>query len=316
MLHQRLDLPRMHEAWKSGPLLTTVLRRRARTLLIFPLVVLLLAFGVMRFVPFKYRATSVLWLRPQVAMMAADTAPPDANRLAERQQANLYELRSVPLATAVIQRLDLKNEPEFAARIAEGGGLSGRILALVGPTAAGWIKAVFAPEAQVTLKPEEEEAIRRRALAEYLLSNLTASPEGTERVQVSYRASTPRLAYEVLNAVMEEHQRDKLEQKKERSRLALAALRQRIDFLRSRLDEQSRVLVQGETARLIELQNAAESMQADEVVTVPPLVPTQPTRPPMTLVLLLSVFVGLAFGLIAVVLLEARDYLNRLLERA
>lgn len=277
-----------------GVSIWSVLRRRAGILIATPLIFLALAILAIRLMPLQYSATAVVWLRPQAGLTADGQPQPD--RLAERQQASLYELRSLPVMMAVVDKLSLENEPEFADRLKSHEGLRS--------FADGVARALLGSAPRVQLKPEEEQAIRKRQLAELAREQLQVAPEGTERITLTYRAKRPRLAYDMALNVAEEHQNAKNAERKERIEYAVSALRQRIAYLRTRLDEQSRALVQADSARLIEMERAMESPQQEIVLSVPPVVPTEPSRPSLKLVTALALFAGFMVAALIVILIE------------
>ncbi len=277
-----------------GVSILAVLRRRAAILIALPLIFLGLAVLAIRLMPLQYSATAVIWLRPQLGLTADGQPQPD--RLSERQQASLYELRSLPLMLAVVDKLSLGNEPEFAERLKPAEGLRKML--------DGMARALLGSAPPVQLGAEEEQAIRKRQLARLALEQLQVAPEGSERIQLTYRAKRPRLAYDMALGIAEEHQDAKDAEKRARLEYAVSALKQRIAYLRTRLDEQSRLLVQADSARLIELERAMDSPHQEIVLSVPPVVPTEPSRPSLKLALPFAVFAGFMLAVLIVILLE------------
>jgi uncharacterized protein involved in exopolysaccharide biosynthesis len=283
----------------------SVLHRRLRLLVALPLVFLLLSLLALRLLPNHYSVTTVLWLKPEFALSADGQAQPD--RLGQRQQAGVYELKSLPVFTALVTNLSLDKEPEFADQLKPRQGLA-RLLDLL-----SWFVVGSYPV--VPLSAAEENTIKTRRIADLVRQKLHVAPEGTERIALTYTAKQPRLAYDIALGVAEEYLRTKSEERRDRLEFIVYGLRQRISFLRTRLDEQSRTLLLADSARLAELERAVQVTQHDVIISVPPVVPIEPSRPSAKLIATLALFAGFACAIFILMVLEIGPALRKWIKR-
>lgn len=283
----------------------SVVRRRAKLLITLPLAFLLLSMLVLRLASNQYSATAVLWLKPEFTLTLDGQAQPD--RLAQRQQAGIYELKSLPVFTALVSKLSLAQEPEFADQLKPRQGIA-RLLDVF-----AWLVVGSSPA--VPLSAAEESAIQNRRLADLVRQRLQVAPEGTERIAITYSAKRPRLAYDIALGVAEEYLNLRAAERKDRLELIAYGLRQRIYFLRTRLDEQSRTLLLSDSARLAELERAIQAPQLDVLISVPPVVPTEPSRPSAKLIAALSVFTGFICAIFILMVLEFAPILRNWLQK-
>lgn len=287
-----------------------IVRRRYGLMLGIILGVIVVSVGALRVLPSRYEASAILWLKPAFLVGQQDAAL--EAKLSERQQSIVQELRSTALAVRVVRSMQLHRAPEYEAALPDRPQGWQRFLArIIGAKAAATVSGFIAPQAlNVDLSTEERESVRDLALATFFLKNFAVTVEGTERLRLTYRSDNPRFSYDVLQATLREFNESQVVSKAERLAQATTLLKQRIDFLRKRIDEPSRALLQADNVKLVELQNETDLVKPDAIISVPPTVPTRPLTPPLRLVFALSLFGGLVIALAVVAFLELRRWVR------
>jgi capsular exopolysaccharide synthesis family protein len=174
-----------------------------------------------------YRASTTLQIDREAAQVVnvEGVMPSDDMYSAQEFYQTQYGLlKSRALAQKVVNQLGLANQPAFieSNRLGRVQAASGR------PTARSAASA----------------GARNRAAVNQLLSNLGVSPAANSRlVAISYDSPDPRLAQQVANAVAENFIASNLERRYEASSYARRFLEERLEQLRTRLEDAERELV-------------------------------------------------------------------------
>lgn len=308
-----------HYTFRTSPQQQTVLiangllgiaRRRYALMISVVASVIVLSVLVLRIFPSKYEASAILWLKPAFSVGQEDASL--AAKLIDRQQSIVQELRSTALALRVVRSMQLHQASEYEAALPDHPQGWQRLLGrIIGAKAALAVSGFITPQSRmIELSVEERENVRDLALANFFLKNFAVTVEGTERLRLTYRSDNPRFSYDVLQATLQEFSASQVVAKSERVAQSTTLLKQRIEFLRKRIDEPSRVLLQADNVKLVELQNEADLVKPDAIVSVPPAVPTHPLTPPLRLVFALSLFGGLFIALTVVAFLELRRWVR------
>ena len=141
-------------------------------------------------------------------------------------ESEIETTRSEQVATAVIDRLHLKDDPEFAG---QGGGLARRIFSL------------FSLKSTPTAEPSNDELMQN--VLGTVRANLRVTRLGRSYVeQIAYTSLDPNKAATIANAFADAYIEDQLQAKFEATRRASAWLEQRIGELRKQASDAYRAV--------------------------------------------------------------------------
>ena len=144
-------------------------------------------------------------------------------------------LKSENVASAVIKKLHLTEDPEF---VGSGGGLVGTLVGLINPFASDQISPNV---------PSSEFELDRRAM-QIFLNRLSIKRIGlTYIIQISFQSFDADRAAQVVNAVADAYIGDQLDAKYQATRRASVWLQDRIKELRDQVSESERAVVNFKT---------------------------------------------------------------------
>lgn len=219
------------------------------------LIVSLFAVGVgatatiLTFIPNKYKASAFVRIEPQEKkIVQIDTVVPTLKGDTATIESEVEVLRSLPIAEGVIEKLGLRQDPEFkgAAKKTSFGDL---IRDLTAPAVRAMPSMGAAPSAEPTAiagrgeggagkaGDQAVEPMRDRTVAEFLGRLKVQRVRNTFVLEITFTSGDAVKAARIANAIAEVYIQSQLDEKRGATEAASALLARRVDQLRSSLTE-------------------------------------------------------------------------------
>lgn len=218
--------------------------KRARLIVLFPIVLAAIVAAVVMMMPDRYEASAVVQIDPrQKSITKIDSVIPDMKGDVASIESEVEIIQSRPIILEVIDILGLRNDPEFAApslytRILESLGIAA-------PASERSERQPAPPRDQVAdiLEVETPGATQPKTddIADAFLKNLKVSRvRNTLLIDIRFQATSPEKAARIANTIAEVYLKDQIDSKSRGTATAARLLEGKIREMRDTVAEAER----------------------------------------------------------------------------